>query len=896
VSGTPQSVDVLLADGSVAMIRPLVPADLAALVNLHEQASDESLRRRFFTVSRATGRSYAEHLCSVSDGTQTPLALAAFAGGALVAVSSAEPVSPGVAEIAFMVADRAHGLGLGTLLLEHLAAAGRERGFRSFVAEVLADNHPMLQVFTDCGFDLVRSMEAGVQSLRLDIAATRRAVDAADRRECLAEARSLEPLLRPRSVAVVGVRRDHSGLGHALLRSIRAGGFRGDLYVVHREVAEIDGVTAVPSFAALERPVDVAVVAVPADAAVPAVREAAEAGVRAAIVVSSGFGEMGAAGAERQRELVAVARRHSMRIVGPNCLGLMTPDPEVSLNATFTGEMPVTGGLAVASQSGGVGIALLDLARESRLGIASFVSLGNKADVSSNDLLAAWLGDETVTAAVLYLESFGNARKFARIARRFAERKPLLAVVGGRSDSGRRGGASHTAAAAAPTVGIDALFAQAGVIACDSLDSVVSTALLLQRQPLPRGPRIGIVGNAGGMGILAADAAVAAGLEVPAFSSGLRASLATAVSLTDGVSNPVDLGAAPQADRMLVAARAVLESDEVDALLLVLVGTAVTDVAAFLEPFAQTRQAVPDKPVVVVAHGAVTIPPELSRSHVRLRTVETAAGALGRAAAYAAWRAAPRDEGRTPTPGISTRAREVSRTLLAAGPRWLSASEARELLSVYGIPGAPSVTVNGVAEAVGAAEQVGYPVVLKVADPEVVHKTERRLVRLGLQSAAEVHAAVTELGTILGDPLAALLVQSQVPAGVEIAVGAVRDAAFGPLVMVAAGGVTADVLADRAFMVPPLTRVDVSRALRSLRVWPLLTGFRGSPPVDLDALVDIVLGVGDLTMDVPEVAEMDLNPVVVSPAGVVCVDAKIRIAEPVGPLDAGIPRRLRSPA
>ena len=895
----PQAVDVLLADGTVARIRPLLPTDRGDLIDLHEAASDESLRRRFFTVSRTAGRTYAEHLSDEASGSSGVIALAAFVGEELVAVASAEPVAAGTAEVAFMVADRAHGLGLGTLLIEHLAAAGRERGVRRFVAEVLSDNSPMLHVFQDCGFSAEHTTDGGVQSLTLDTAATAHAVAAADQRECHAEARSLAPLLYPRSVAVVGVRRDGSGVGHAVVRAVRAGGFSGAVHVVHRTLSEVDGVPAVSSFAQLDPPVDLAVIAVPAKDVVGAAREAAEAGVRAAVVLSSGFGEMGAEGAQLQRELVQVARRHSMRLVGPNCLGVMTTDPAISLNATFAGALPEAGGLAIASQSGGVGIALLDHAREIGLGVSSFVSLGNKADVSGNDLLAAWLDDERVTAAALYLESFGNARKFARIARRFAERKPILAVVGGRSESGRRGGASHTAAAAAPAVGIDALFAQAGVISCDSLESITSTALLLTEQPLPSGSRVGIVGNAGGLGILAADAATAAGLVVPALSPALKLRLSGATSGTDGVSNPVDLGAAPDPASMLSAARAMLESDEVDALLLVLVATAASDVGSFLEPFAEMRQLAPEKPVVLVTHGDVRVPVESVGSFVRLRSVELAAAALGRAASYARWRATRAFDERPAVPHTPTAVRELVSRLMGATSRsqgWLSAPESRELLGAYAVNSPPASVVNGVAEAVLAANRLGYPVVLKAADPALVHKSDRHLVRVGLQSPTEVHAAVSDIGAELGDPMAPLLVQAQVEPGTEVAVGVVRDPAFGPLVMVAAGGVTTDVLADRAFLVPPLSTVDASRALQSLRLWPLLTGFRGAAPADVDAVVKLVVAIGDLALDVPEISELDLNPVMVWQTGVTCVDAKIRLSEPVGPQDAGVPRSLRAPA
>jgi acyl-CoA synthetase (NDP forming)/GNAT superfamily N-acetyltransferase len=891
-------VDVLLADGRVALIRPVRQTDLEALLELHERASDESVRLRFFTVSRATGRTYVEHLCDPVDPNHL-VALVALIGDDILAVASAETIGPETADISFLVADFAHGLGLGTLLLEHLAAAARDRGIRRFSADVLADNWPMLRVFTDAGFDVDKQSDMGVVTLGLDTAATARAVAAADRRECVAEARSLEPLLYPHSVAVVGVRRDGGGVGCAVLDGLRRGGFTGEVYVVHPSATDIGGTPAYPDFGSIGHPVDLVVVAVPAAQVAETIRQAAGAGSRSAVILSSGFGEMGGDGNARQRELVTLARRHSMRLVGPNCLGVMTTDPAFRLNATFTRDLPEPGGLAIASQSGGVGIALLDVARETQLGIASFVSLGNKADVSGNDLLAAWLDDDRVSAAALYLESFGNAQKFARIARRFAERKPLLAVVGGRSDGGRRAGASHTAAAAAPAVGVDALFAQAGVIGCRTLDSIVDTARLLTTQPLPSGPRLGIVGNAGGLGVLAADAATADGLVVPELSTALSAQLTEHVSGTSAVSNPVDLGAGASPAGFLSTVTAMLGSDEVDAVLAVVAGTAVTDSGALLDALVEARAVDVRKPLLLVALGDVSVPPDSASGFARFGSVEDAAEAFAHAARYAAWLAAPAGTHRLEVPGAATRARLLATSALpspgapvAAG--WLAPGKARDLLDCYGIEAPLGAVATGIDAVVEAAERIGFPVVAKVADPGVVHKTDRGLVRTGLTSPDEVLRAVAAFRTELGtEP--AVLVQPQVADGVEVAVGLVRDDSFGPLVMVAAGGIATDVWSDRVFLMPPLTDNDAARAVRSLRIWPLLAGHRGSPGVDVAALERLVLDVGQLALDVPDIAEMDLNPVIMTPAGAACVDVKIRLAAAAGTTDAGVPRRLRTP-
>ncbi len=887
------AVDVLLADGQVATIRPVTPADHDDMVALHAGLSDDSIRMRFFGVSRDTARKYAERLTSPDNDSVS--SLAATLGDAMLGVASAEHLDPTTAEMSFLVADRAQGLGIGTLLLEHLAADARNHGITSFTAEVLFDNTAMLRLFTDAGFDVQHRSAQGVVTLRLSTAASLRAVAAADRRECAAESRSLAPLFAPASVAVVGVRRDGTGIGRAVLADVRDGGFTGDLCVVHPGGVVIDDVATYPSFAAIGHRVDVALIAVPAEHVPDAVTEAAEAGVAVAVVLSAGFGELGADGTRLQDEMVAAARRHSMRIIGPNCLGVIANGKDVSLNATFTRGLPPSGGLAIGSQSGGVGIALLDVARDSGLGIASFVSLGNKADVSGNDLLAAWMYDDRVTAAALYLESFGNAQKFARLARTFSERKPLLAVVGGRSSGGRRAGASHTAAAATPAVGIDALFAQAGVIGCRSIMTLAETARLLTTQALPAGARLGIVGNAGGLGVLAADAATADGLLVPELSAEVQAQMGRHVSGTLGLSNPVDLGAGASAGSFVAAVATMLGSDEVDAVLAVVAATAVTDAAPLLDALVRARDLGAAKPLMLVALGDLEVPDGHPHAFARFKSVEDATEALAHAVRYAAWLEAPRGLARLEDRTVTAQARRTAAAAVASTSTstagWLSYDDARELLGHYGVDAPTGVLTTGRKEATAAAQTLGFPVVAKVADPTVVHRTERRLVRAGLTSAVAVQRAVADFRREIGGKVP-VLIQPQVSGGVELAVGVVRDRRFGPLVMVAAGGVATDVWSDQVFLMPPITDVDAARALRSLRIWPLLAGHRGSPRVDIEAVELLILSVAQLALDVPDLAELDLNPVIVTADGVACVDAKVRVQLSEDVLDGGIPRRL----
>jgi acyl-CoA synthetase (NDP forming) len=560
----------------------------------------------------------------------------------------------------------------------------------------------------------------------------------------------------------------------------------------------------------------------------------------------------------------------------------MANDPQIRLNATFTGCVPPRGGLAVATQSGGVGIVLAEQARLIGLGICALVSLGNKVDVSGNDLLAAWTDDPGVSAAALYLESFGNAHKFARLARRFAERKPLMAVVGGRSDGGRRAGASHTAAAATPAIGVGALFDQAGVIACDGPEDLAETALFLTRESLPAGPRLGVVSNAGGMGVLAADIAAAAGLTVPALSAQTQRAIADHVLGTVGTSNPVDAGAAVAPDELGAIVDVVLDSGEVDAVVVELVRTSLTDPGPTIAAVAAARVRHQQLPCVVVAHGIGV--EEAERREVTAFGSSTAAvRALGRAARYAAWldeRMADVDADAAAAEPWGSRLarRERAAALLdhdATPDGWVSPAAAAALLADYELAPAGAV-VAGPEEAAALAASFGFPVVVKVAGGEVVHRTDRGLVRVGVPDARAVERAVQAFCRELGRSDVPVLVQPMIE-GVEMAVGVVRDPSVGPLVMVGAGGVTTDLLADRVYLLPPVTPRDVRRVLRSLRCWPLLTGFRGAPPVDLGALVEVVVACGRLVEEVPEVAELDVNPVMAAPEGCTLVDVKLRL-------------------
>jgi acyl-CoA synthetase (NDP forming) len=546
----------------------------------------------------------------------------------------------------------------------------------------------------------------------------------------------------------------------------------------------------------------------------------------------------------------------------------------------------------LASQSGAIGIAVLDYAARTGVGISSFVSLGNKADVSGNDLLSYWYDDPATKTVALYLESFGNPRRFARIARTLARRKPVIAVISGRSAAGQRAGASHTAAAASPAVAVDTLCAQAGVIRVDHLGDLLDTARVVTDQPLPAGARLGIVGNAGGVNVLAADAAEAAGLLVPPASAELTERLAVVVP---GAGNPLDLGAGATPEAFVTTLDLVCGSGEFDAVVAVVAATRTNDVPTVLDTLVPVVDRHQQIPVVAVVLGGTTVPSFGERRAPVFELPERAVAALAKAVGYADWLRQP--QGATPilSDVDSEGARSVVRAVLEGEGGWQPHTVIADLLGRYGIPVVPTATATGAADAVAAADRLGYPVVLKAADPNLVHKSDVGGVKLRLSDAAAVRSAYGEIASALDTSDPSVLVQPMETGQVELVAGIVHDRVFGSLVMLGLGGVHTELFADRAFALVPMTDLDAARMWRSLRASPLLTGYRGSPAVSIEAVEQLLLRLGRLAEDLPEVAELDLNPILVSSDGAVVVDAKLRLTVVGSEPDANL-RQLRRPS
>ncbi|MHC3451050.1 bifunctional acetate--CoA ligase family protein/GNAT family N-acetyltransferase [Streptomyces prasinus] len=947
--------DVVLRDGGTARVRPITVDDAERLVSFYEQVSDESKYYRFFApyprlsakdVHRFTHHDFVDRV-----------GLAATVGGEFIATVRYDRIGPDgtpasspadEAEVAFLVQDAHQGRGIASALLEHIAAVARERGIRRFAAEVLPANSKMIKVFTDAGYTQKRSFEDGVVRLEFGLEPTDRSLAVQQAREQRAEARSVQRLLAPGSVAVIGAGRVPGGVGRSLLDNIRDAGFTGRLYAVNKalppERGELDGAAGVPAHRSvrdIDGPVDLAVVAVPADDVPEAVAECGEHGVQGIVVVSAGYAEAGPEGRERQRALVRQARSYGMRIIGPNAFGVINTSPDVRLNASLAPQMPRPGRIGLFAQSGAIGIALL-----SRLhrrgggvtgvtGVSTFVSSGNRADVSGNDVMQYWYDDPDTDVALMYLESIGNPRKFTRLARRTAAVKPLVVVQGARHGSGPRGHAVR--ATRLPHATVSALLRQAGVIRVDTITELVDAGLLLARQPLPSGPRVAILGNSESLGLLTYDACLAEGLRPH---------------------RPLDLTTGASAADFHAALSRALADDTCDAVVVTAIpalGEPPTDDAALAGALRSAAAATPSKPVLVVhvelgglaealsaAAGTAPQPapaaparPQERAAHptpsedehpgvapTRLAPQDPATGpvppapaglpedahlipaypaaeravrALAHSVAYAQWRRDAADPGKVPAyEDIDERsaAALIDAQLTRGESLTLGTEETRALLGAYGIHVHRALPAPTADEAVEAARTLGRPVALKVTAPHLRHRADLGGVRLDLADEEQLRRAYAELTDQLGTPEELRpVVQRMAPRGVDTIVRAVIDPAAGAALSFGLAGAPSQLLGDMAHRLIPVTDREAASLVRSIRTAPLLFGWRGSTPVDTPALEELLLRVSRLVDDHPEVVAVGLEPVVVATHGVSVLSASVRLAPPPVRDDLG-PRTL----
>jgi acyl-CoA synthetase (NDP forming)/GNAT superfamily N-acetyltransferase len=884
----PAVVHALLSDGETVCIRPAQSGDDERVQRLYDGLSDESLRLRFFGASRASGRRAAGRL--PGPPREGHLALVAVHGGQVIAVAEYErTVAPTVAEISLAVADGFHRRGVGTLLVEHLADAARRAGISVLTAVTLADNHLMQQVVTDLGLPVRRSLEGGEVHVGIAVEPDERYLAALDHRAGIADLASLRPLLRPGSVAVVGAGRSPGSVGRAVLRKIKDGRFTGRLYAVNPHAHAVLGVPSFPAVADLPHPPDLAVLAVPAAAVVEVAEQCGAAGVRALVVLAAGLD------ADQGAALLAACRRHDMRMVGPNCLGIAATASGIRLDATFAAHRPLPGGAGVAVQSGGVGMALMNGLTRLGIGVSDFVSMGDKYDVSGNDLLRFWEADPRTRMALVHLESFGNPRVFSRTARRVAHSMPVLTVDAGRSAAGRRAAAAHSAAAATPTMTRQALFAQAGITAARSVAELLDTAALFHSQPLPAGARVAVVSNAGGAAVLAADACAEAGLAVPELPPAVVRELLEVLPEGAGGVNPVDVTPTAGEAELAACVDLLAGSGAVDTVLVVLVPTALTAATGDDPQRALTH---PDP-----ARRTLTVAAVLLDQAEEVRLLQgsdgsavpayadprAAAAALAHAVARARWLARP--PGAVPVPGGTDReaANALAERYLGRHPDggWLDPGDCSALLDRYGIPHTPTRLVPSPDRAAAAYRELtggSGPAAVKVHRPGPPPRSEQGAVALDLPDEEAVRTAARDLTRRFGDVMSGMTVQPMEARGTEAVAAVTADEVFGPLVVFGLGDTTAELLDDQAARLAPLTDRDVHDLITAPRGAPLLRGHGGAEPVDPAGLEQLLHRLSAMGCDLPQLAEAHLD-LVARHDGVVAVDVRVRL----------LPRRATDP-
>ena len=881
-----RETDVLLRDGSTVHLRPARPEDAERVEDYLIGLSPESRHLRFWGASidvreiaaKATACDYVDHL--------TLLALVGGDDGRVVGGAQYLRADTARAEVSVSVADELQGRGLGSILVAHLTQAAHDAGIGWCYAEVLPENHRMIEVFRGTGFELQIHALPGNVRVEFPTDVTEGAVANYEDRRRHAATETIRTFLEPRSIAVIGASRDPDSIGGRLLRNLLEQPFAGVVHPVNPSANAVQGVPANPTILEVPGDVDLAFIAVPAASVLEVARQSAEKGVRSLVVISAGFAETGTVGAERQADLVALCRANGIRLLGPNCMGVVNTDPEVRLNGTFASAWPPAGNVGFLSQSGALGLAIMSQASALGLGLSSFVSIGNKADVSGNDLLSWWDQDERTSVILLYLESFGDPRRFARLARRIGRRKPIVVVKSGRSAAGLRGTASHTGALlAASDSTVNAMFRQTGVIRTDTLEEMFDVATLLANQPVPQGNRVAILTNAGGLGILCADTCEARGLAVPELAPETAQTLRSFLPAESSAANPVDMIASAGPEDYARAITTLANDPGIDALIVLYIppleAAAPAIAAAMVDAVAEIEREIPVLTCFMSARGL----PEALRSGergVRIPSYaypEQAAIALAHAAAHGVWRARP--EGVRPAFEVRDgEATAIIATALERGAGWLEPDEVTSLLDCYGLPTARAARAATAADAQEIARGFGGLVAVKAVGP--VHKTDAGAVRLrvGADDVGAVTDEIAEAVRAAGEPLDGFLIQEMVPDGIETLVGCVVDSVFGSVIAVGAGGVTVELQRDVAVGVAPLTDLDADEMIRSLASWPLFEGFRGRPAGDVTALKDVILRVGELAERHHEIVEMDCNPVIVLEEGARIVDARIRIRVP----------------
>jgi len=886
---------IALKDGSMLHLRAIRIDDEDKMLSFFYRLSSRSIYMRFLDMT-TWSKEDARHYATV-DYNDTFAVVAIQGEGAeekIIGVGRywRHPIPHNhKAEMAFVVEDSYQMKGIGAHLLELLAAVAQERGIDTFEMEMLQENEAITKMLQESGYDLTDKIQGtrswkGIYNIIPTPVVERKSAE----REKTASVASIKRFMQPKSIAVLGAS-NKPGIGQSFVRNLVANGFKGVVYPINPRVEYVSSIKTYPSIMDVPGDVDLAVIVVASEKAQPMIEECGRKGVKGLVVITAGFSEMGGEGIEREKKLVSTARAYGMRIIGPNCLGIMNTDPAVSMNASFGNSFPRHGKVALGTQSGALGGALLLYCKKIGMGLSNFVSIGNRADVSDIELLQYWTEDKDTDIIMLYLESFKDPRKFARIARETTRKKPVLVVKSGRSSAGARAAASHTGAMMSDDIASDALFRQAGIIRCNSLEELFNTATLLAYQPLPRGNKVAVLTNGGGAGIMAADALSAQGFQLPVLSEDTRTELKSFLPPKASYLNPIDTTAEVSPDQYKRTLKLLLD-EGIDAVIVIYIRTR----PELLDPMVLAiREVAPEFrkkgiPIMVSLLGAekedeIVGSPE--EGYIPKYTFpEATAFALAKAYGYHEHLKQPTGEipkfddiDKEAADAIIKRALERSQS----DRTWLDSDEIVGLFNAYGIRSASSRIALAAEEAVQIADNIGYPVAVKLFSPTITHKTDVGGVILNLKTADAVRDAFNQISENLEkisrkSEMKGVTVQKMLTGGVELIVGVTQDKNFGPLIMFGLGGVYAELFKDVSFRIHPLTDVDVQNMINDFKAHKILDGWRGAPPSDIAAIQELLLRISTLVEDIPEIQEMDLNPIMAMEIGQGCYVADARIS------------------
>lgn len=888
---------ILLKDGTSMLLRPISNSDKDSWQRFLSRLSENDKYLRFQHISRDMNFEDAlTRFCCTEHCDVCAVIAEVFSNSHkdIVAVGKYYRLpDTHSAEVILAVDDGYKGRGLGTAILEELMNIARPSGIDTFRADVLACDMAALSIFKDYGFKLTRELHDDTYRVTFPITETAVIQEKEDERERISTLASLHSLLMPKSIALIGASRHPGELGYILLESLIKNGFTGQIYPVNPNADSILSLKSYPSVSDVNDNIEMAVIAVPARLAVKVAEECGHKGVRTLVVISDGFSETGPEGASREKELRDVVLGHGMRMLGPNCMGVINTDPQIKMNATFSSVFPPFGNVAFLSQSGAMGLIVLQYAKNLDIGISSFVSAGNRADISSNDLLEFWEEDPATSVVLLYLESFGNPHKFAHIARRVAQKKPVVVIKGGSTKAGSRAAASHTGAMATSDVLTDVLFRRAGMIRVNLMEEMFNVAALLSNQPLPKGRDIVIVTNGGGPGILAADAASRNGFNLPQPSKELAEKIKNALGREINIRNPIDTTAGAGAKEFCQILRLLAAEKKGDAVLAIFIPPVIGNVQDYEDTIRDVAGEFSKhkKPLLACFLGQRGLKARLGTANKSVPSFpfpEEAIAALARAVEYAETLKRPVGKIIQFKDIQRDRAREIialSLTRSAQRPMFMEPGEIADLVACYGINLTPAEAAGTADEAAEIASRIGFPVAVKLDSKTITHKSDVGGVMLDINSVDDVKKAFNYISDRLKkigrqDEMQGVVVQKMIKGGIEAIAGVTHDPEFGPLIMFGSGGIYTELLKDNVMMLPPLTDVDAKEMISSIKLSRLFEGFRGEPPSDIEAIQEMLLRLSAMVEDISQINELDFNPIKVMPRGdgYYIVDARVMLS------------------